>query len=171
MTELPAHLLVIGLGGNVGTESEIRSRFVGAREALAELGPVRSAALYRTAPIGPVQASFLNTAVSVRMPDAIPGELIATVLEIEHLLGRDRRSESRFGPRTIDLDILVWGPRVIRTPELEIPHPRLGERAFALLPLLDLVPDDAVLPGQRETFDALARRVSTQVVDQISATW
>jgi 2-amino-4-hydroxy-6-hydroxymethyldihydropteridine diphosphokinase len=115
-------------GGNVGTEAELRVRFGHAREALGELGPVRSAPLYRTAPIGPAQSPYLNTAVSVRLEDVQPGELIATLLELERLLGRDRTQEVRWGPRRIDLDVLVWGDRVVRTPGLEVPHPRLGER-------------------------------------------
>src|SRR5690348_11768070 len=127
--------LVIGLGGNVGGDEEIVERFRRAREALAQLGETRAAPLYRTAAIGPVQPAFLNSAVRVRYREGTPAELIATVLELERLLGRDRRGEARGGPRVIDLDVLVWGARVIRTPELEVPHPRLVERRFALQPL------------------------------------
>lgn len=132
--------IVVGLGGNVGDEAAIVERFVRAREALSQLGPVRSASLYRTAPIGPAQAPYLNTAVSVAIADIQPGELIATILEIELLLGRDRRAEARWGPRKIDLDVLLWDDRIIRSPELEVPHPRLFERRFALQPLSELVP-------------------------------
>ena len=163
--------LVIGLGGNVGGETAIIERFVRAREALAQLGPIASARLYRTAAIGPVQPAFLNTAVRVRLPDAIASEVIATVLEIERLLGRDRRAEARWGPRAIDLDVLLWGTRMIRTPELEVPHPRLFERRFALAPLIDLVGEDAVLPGTKDTLGALERRVSAQSLDEIQSTW
>jgi 2-amino-4-hydroxy-6-hydroxymethyldihydropteridine diphosphokinase len=134
-------VIVIGFGGNVDGDDAIIERFRRAREAFAGLGPVRSAALYRTAALGPAQADFLNTAVAVDF-DAIAGELIATVLEIERLLGRDRRNEARWGPRKIDLDVLVWDDRVIRTPELEVPHPRLYERRFALQPLADLIAVD-----------------------------
>ena len=131
-------MIVIGFGGNVGGDDAIIERFRLAREAL---GAVRSAGLYRTKAIGPEQADFLNTAVAVEM-DTTPSQLIATVLEIERLLGRDRRNEARWGPRKIDLDVLVWDDRVIRTPELDVPHPRLYERRFALQPLADLVPVD-----------------------------
>lgn len=134
-------MIVIGFGGNVGGDDAIIERFRRAREAFRELGPVRSAALYRTAAIGPAQADFLNAAVAVDY-DAIPSELIATVLEIERLLGRDRRSEARWGPRKIDLDVLLWDDRVIQTPELTVPHPRLYERRFALQPLADLIAVD-----------------------------
>ena len=171
MTEVPADALVIGLGGNVGTEAEITARFSRAREALAQLGAVRGAALYRTAAIGPTQAPFLNTAVRVRLADATPAELIATVLELERLLGRDRRGATRWGPRVIDLDVLVWGMRVIRTPELELPHPRLAERRFALRPLVDLLGEDVVLPGMRESIGALEQRASAQGLDLLATSW
>lgn len=171
MIEVPRDALVVGLGGNVGDESAIAARFVRAREALAALGPVRSAPLYRTAPIGPTQASFLNTCVHVRVDDATGEELIAMILEIERLLGRDRRNEARWGPRTIDLDILVWGMRVIRTPELDVPHPRLAERRFVLRPLVELFGEDVVLPGQRESLGVLQRRVATQELEELATSW
>lgn len=163
--------LVIGLGGNVGGEAAILERFVRAREAFAQLGDVKSAALYRTAPIGPVQPAFLNTAIRVRLPDAIASEVLHTVLEIERLLGRDRRQEARWGPRTIDLDVLVWGTRVIHTPELEVPHPRLADRRFALQPLIDLLGEDTILPGTTDTLGALERRASAQSLEQLQPTW
>ncbi|HEY5927159.1 MAG TPA: 2-amino-4-hydroxy-6-hydroxymethyldihydropteridine diphosphokinase [Kofleriaceae bacterium] len=163
--------VVIGLGGNVGDEPAIIQRFVRAREAFAQIGDVKSAALYRTAPIGPVQSAFLNTALRVRWGEVIASELMHTVLEIERLLGRDRRASARWGPRTIDLDVLVWGTRVILTPELEVPHPRLSERRFALQPLIDLVGDDTILPGTTDTLAALAHRVATQGLEQIQSIW
>jgi 2-amino-4-hydroxy-6-hydroxymethyldihydropteridine diphosphokinase len=163
--------VVIGLGGNVGGDAAIVERFRRAREAFAEIGDVRSAALYRTAPIGPAQAAFLNSALRVRWPDAIASEVMHTVLEIERLLGRDRRGEARWGPRTIDLDVLVWGTRAIATPELEVPHPRLAERRFALRPLIDLVGEDTVLPGTTETLAALEQRTRAQAIEELQSIW
>ena len=162
--------VVIGLGGNVGGEPAIVERFAHARAALAELGAVRSARLYRSAPIGPDQPWFLNTAVRVAVADVQPGELIATVLEIERLLGRRRATEARWGPRPIDLDVLVWGARIVQAPELEVPHPRLAERRFALLPLIDLVGEDFVVPGAGPAGE-LALRVAGQRCEEIAATW
>jgi 2-amino-4-hydroxy-6-hydroxymethyldihydropteridine diphosphokinase len=164
--ELPADALVIGLGGNVG---DVLATFVRAREALAQLGPVRSAPLYRTAPIGPVQAAFLNSVVRIQCADATPGEVIATVLELERLLGRDRTREARWGPRTIDLDVLLWGARVIRTPELEVPHPRLTERRFVLEPLIALFGDELVIGGA--SLADHARAVAAQQVELIQPSW
>jgi len=162
--------IVIGLGGNVGTESEIIERFRRARAALGELGEVRAAPLYRTAPVGPRQPAFLNTAVCVRISDVQPAELIATLLELEQLLGRDRRGESRWGPRTIDLDVLVWGDRELHTPELDVPHPRLAERRFALEPLVALLGEDFAVPGAG-TAGELLERVRAQQVELASDRW
>ena len=83
MIELPTDALVIGLGGNVGDEPAIVERFQRARAALGQLGELRSAPLYRTAPLGPEQPSFLNSAVRIRIADATPREVIETVLELE----------------------------------------------------------------------------------------
>jgi 2-amino-4-hydroxy-6-hydroxymethyldihydropteridine diphosphokinase len=162
--------LVIGLGGNVGGEAAVTERFRKAREALGVLGEVRSAPLYRTAPIGPTQPAFLNSAVRLGVGDLVPDELIATVLELERLLGRERRRASRWGPRTIDLDVLVWGSRVICAPDLEVPHPRLGERRFALAPLVALVGEGFEVPGMGAVGGLLAR-VRDQDVVEIAASW
>jgi 2-amino-4-hydroxy-6-hydroxymethyldihydropteridine diphosphokinase len=171
--------VVIGLGGNVGTEAEILERFDRAREALAALAPsssrgsqreLRSARLYRSAPIGPAQPAFLNTAVRIALADVQPAELIATLLEIERLLGRRREAEARWGPRPLDLDVLVWGSRTVRTPELCVPHPRLAERRFALLPLCDVVGEDFVVPGHGAA-GALLRQVADQPCDEVASAW
>jgi 2-amino-4-hydroxy-6-hydroxymethyldihydropteridine diphosphokinase len=158
--------VVVGFGGNLGGDDAIVKRFRTARAALAQIGDVRSAALYCSEPIGPPQPMYVNTAVRWRF-DGTPAQLIATVLEIERLLGRVRGE--RWGPRAIDLDILLWGARQIRTPELEVPHPRLVERRFALLPAIDVVGADFVVAA--DTLEAHARRVASQVVEQIAETW
>lgn len=165
--------VVIGLGGNVGTEAEILRRFGAARAALTALdarGTVRSARLYRSAPLGPAQPAYLNTAVRVALDGAQPDELIATLLEIERMLGRRREAEVHWGPRPLDLDVLVWGARVVRTPALEVPHPRLLDRRFALAPLIDLLGEDFVIPGGGAAGAAL-RRVADQVCEDLAATW
>jgi 2-amino-4-hydroxy-6-hydroxymethyldihydropteridine diphosphokinase len=167
----PADALVIGLGGNVGAESAILERFRRARSALEQLGEVRSASLYRTAPIGPAQPAFLNTAVRVRVADATPAELLASVQELERMLGRDRRGEARWGPRPIDLDVLLWGERTLASTQLIVPHPRLVERRFALAPLIDLFGEELVVPGAHATLGSLARAVAGQPVELIATTW
>jgi len=155
-------MIAIGLGGNLGGEAAIVERFRRAREAL---GPARSAPLYRSAPVGPAQPDYLNTAIVVG-GDRLPAELIATILEIERLLGRDRRGEARWGPRAIDLDVLAWGDRTIAIEGLAVPHPRIAERRFVLLPLLAL---GVTVPGVDL---ALAeQRVRAQAVAEISTGW
>ena len=153
--------IVIGLGGNVGTQEQIVERFRLAREALAQLGPVRSAPLYRSAPIGPAQDAFLNTAVALDAPDMQPAELLAIIHEIEAQLGRRCSRETRWGPRTIDLDVLVWEGRTLDEPGLRVPHPRLRERRFALAPLAALLP----------AYDEALVNVSGQDVEELATTW
>jgi 2-amino-4-hydroxy-6-hydroxymethyldihydropteridine diphosphokinase len=165
--------VVIGLGGNVGSAAEIVERFERARAAIATLGApgaVRSAPLYRTAPIGPAQPAFLNTAVCVALAGGQPAELIATLQGLERLLGRTRSPAARWGPRRIDLDVLVWGARIVRTPELEVPHPRLAERRFALAPLVALLGEGFVVPGLASAGE-LVRRVAAQDCEEIAGAW
>jgi 2-amino-4-hydroxy-6-hydroxymethyldihydropteridine diphosphokinase len=166
--------IVVGLGGNVGDVAAIVARMVLAREALGVLGAVRSAPLYRTAPIGPAQAPFLNTAIRIAAEDVTPAELVALVLETERLLGRDRRAEARWGPRPIDLDVLLWGARRVRwdgPPPLEVPHPRLAERRFVLAPLRALLGDDATVPGVVGTLATLEAAVRDQAIEELRAIW
>ena len=154
-------------------DAAIVERFRRARHALAALGELRSAPLYRTAPIGPAQPAYLNTAVRIRLADVQPAELIATLLEIERLLGRERSTESRWGPRPIDLDVLVWGARTVDwegPPRLRVPHPRLAERRFALRPLVELLGPDFVIPGHCAAGE-LEERVAEQAVDEVTASW
>jgi 2-amino-4-hydroxy-6-hydroxymethyldihydropteridine diphosphokinase len=170
VTTLADDVLVIGLGGNLGGDAAILERFRRAREAFERVGATRAAPLYRTGPIGPAQPDFLNSAVQVRYLDS-PAQLIASVLELERALGRDRRDELRGGPRAIDLDVLVWGPRVFDSTYLVVPHPRLAERRFALAPLAELLGDAAVLPGTQSPLRDLLERVTGQRIELVTADW
>lgn len=130
--------VVVGLGANQG---ECVDTLVAASEALAKLGRLRARSrLYVTAPIGPAQPDFHNAAVLLETEHSLPG-LLAAMLEIERRAGRVRRE--RWGPRLLDLDLLWARGQTHRDSGLEVPHPRLRERAFALLPLLDVAPDAA----------------------------
>jgi 2-amino-4-hydroxy-6-hydroxymethyldihydropteridine diphosphokinase len=169
VTGLADDLLVVGLGGNLGGDDAVLVRMRRAAEAFAAWGAVRSSSVYRTAPWGGVaQEPFLNAALAVRLADVrIPAEIIASVHEIEALLGRDRSREERWGPRPIDVDVLLWGPRVTAwpgPPALDVPHPRLRERGFALVPVIELVGEDALLPGDGRTLGAIARTLGDQGV-------
>ena len=93
-----------------------------------------------TAPVGPPQPHYLNGAIRVTCA-LTPEELLAELLRIEDEDGRNRAAEVRFGPRTIDLDILWIRDRVVSTDLLVVPHPRLHQRAFALIPLYEVAPE------------------------------
>jgi 2-amino-4-hydroxy-6-hydroxymethyldihydropteridine diphosphokinase len=138
----------VGVGANLGDrEATIRA----ARDALP--GVVAVSELRETDPVGVLdQPPFLNGAVALET-ELAPRELLDTLLAIERELGRERRE--RWGPRTIDLDLLLYGDETIDEPGLTVPHPRLHERRFALEPLLDLDPELAI-PGRGRVTDVLA---------------
>jgi 2-amino-4-hydroxy-6-hydroxymethyldihydropteridine diphosphokinase len=129
---------VLGLGGNVG---DVRATMAAALDRLAAIPGIRIAAvsaLYSTPPWGKTdQPDFLNAAALLEtgLP---PRGLLDAVLGVERALGRER--QERWGPRTIDIDILLYGEERIDEPGLSLPHARLAERAFALLPLADVLP-------------------------------
>jgi 2-amino-4-hydroxy-6-hydroxymethyldihydropteridine diphosphokinase len=127
---------VVGLGANVG------DRFAALRAALGELGragPIAARSrVYETEPVGPAQPRFLNAAVLLTWQGS-PEELLRELLDVEARLGRVR--SERWGPRVIDLDLLWAEGVVVESERLAVPHPRLRERAFALVPLLDVAPD------------------------------
>lgn len=139
--------LILGLGGNQGRDEEILARFARAVAAFEQWSTVRGSRVYRTAALGPAQDAFLNAAIAVEPPEELAAsELIREVMATEHALGR-RRDGDRWGPRTIDIDVLLWGARRVKTAALEVPHPRLHERAFALAPVIDLIGTGYVLHG------------------------
>lgn len=137
----------VGVGANLGDrEATIRA----AIDALP--GIVGVSELRETDPVGVVdQPAFLNGAVALET-ELGPRELLDALLAVERDLGRERRE--RWGPRTIDLDLLLYGDETIDEPGLTVPHPRLHERRFALEPLLDLDPD-AAIPGRGRVIDLL----------------
>lgn len=143
----------VGVGANLGDrEATIRE----ALRRLAELPGIAVVAvseLRETAPWGPVpQPAYLNGAVALETALA-PRALLDALLSVERSLGRVR--EERWGPRTIDLDLLLYGDETLAEPGLEVPHPRLHERAFALEPLAELDPA-LVVPGRGTVSGLLA---------------
>jgi 2-amino-4-hydroxy-6-hydroxymethyldihydropteridine diphosphokinase len=139
----------IGLGSNLGDRGE------NLRRALERLGAARVSTIQETDPVGVTeQPRFLN-AVAELETGLPPRALLDRLLEIERDLGRDRESEERWGPRTIDLDLLLYDDEVIDEPGLTVPHLRLAERRFVLEPLHELAPD-LVLPDGRRIKDLLA---------------
>lgn len=129
----------IGLGSNLGPSADILSRAVGALGALTDTRLVACSPVYRTRPWGMTeQPDFLNAVAELETAlDA--SALLERLLCIESDLGR-RRDGQRWGPRVLDLDVLVFGSEVIQTEGLQVPHPRLADRPFVLVPLNDLAP-------------------------------
>jgi 2-amino-4-hydroxy-6-hydroxymethyldihydropteridine diphosphokinase len=145
----------IGLGSNLGDrEQNVRD----ALARLAELGEVRASPFHETDPVGVIdQPKFVN-AVAELSTRLGPCDLLESLLAIERELGRDRSREERWGPRTLDLDLLLYGGEMIDEPGLTVPHPRLAERRFVLEPLHELVPG-LVLPDGTRIGDLLARAI------------
>lgn len=131
----------IGLGSNLDQPQRQIEHAVAALGRLPRSKLVAISPLYRSLPWGdPDQDDFIN-AVAALDTALTPVELLAELLRIEREQGRDRSGGRRNGPRTLDLDLLCHGDVRIDQPGLQLPHPRLHERAFVLLPLTDLAPD------------------------------
>ena len=130
----------VGLGSNQGDSHRQLDRALAALAELPRSVLTRCSPRYWTAPVGePEQPDFLN-AVAELDTALEPLDLLRRMHRIEDDLGRVRDPDRRWGPRTIDLDLLLFGHAVIRQAELVVPHPRMARRAFVLKPLADLVP-------------------------------
>lgn len=129
----------IGIGSNLDDPERQVRRAIEALASIPQTRCVRVSRLYRTSPWGRTdQPAFVNAAAEIATT-LTPRALLDALLAIERQQGR-HRDGTRWGPRTLDLDILLYGDRVIEAPGLTIPHPHLAERAFVLLPLADLDP-------------------------------
>lgn len=151
----PRVLAFIGLGANLGdAEASVRAA-AGRLAALPDTWAEGLSRLYRTPAWGvQAQPDFINAVAAIRTGLPAPA-LLDALLAIERDFGRDRGREQRWGPRTLDLDLLLYGRQVLDVPGLQVPHPRLHERAFALVPLLDVAPD-AWIPGIGHARDAVS---------------
>jgi 2-amino-4-hydroxy-6-hydroxymethyldihydropteridine diphosphokinase len=150
MRSIGGAVAYIGMGANLG------DRLGTLREAtkrIGQLGRITAiSSVYETAPVGYAdQPAFLNMALGCET-DLDAASLMQTLLAIEQELGRVR--SFRNAPRTLDLDLLLYGDRIIDTPTLTVPHPRMGERAFVLVPLAEIAPD-MINPSSGKTLTAL----------------
>jgi 2-amino-4-hydroxy-6-hydroxymethyldihydropteridine diphosphokinase len=149
---------LLALGGNVGDSRAILDRAI---NLLCDGKDVRLKARssdYRTPPWGfKYQPYFINLAIAVETTLS-PRELLARAQDVELRLGRDRDQEKRNGPRTADIDILAYDDLMLNEPSLTLPHPRLFERAFVLLPLAEIA-GDRMIAGRR--VDEAAKAVDT----------
>ena len=144
----------IGLGANLGPREATLLRAVERLAAESGIRVLELSSLRDTEPVGVTdQPEFLNGAVAVETTLS-PRALLDALLRIERELGRVRGGE-RFGPRTIDLDLLLYGEEVVDEPGLTVPHPRLHERRFALEPLAELDPE-LEIPGRGPVSELLA---------------
>ena len=148
----------IGMGANLGDRA---GHLSGAAASLGEqrgVRIVRGSRVYETAPVGVTdQPEFLNAVLQVET-DLTPRALMDLLLQVERQFGRVRRE--KWGPRSLDLDLLLYGNRVICDTGLEVPHPHLHERDFVLVPLCDLCPDGRH-PVLKETFRTLKQSLGT----------
>ncbi|MGY1521791.1 2-amino-4-hydroxy-6-hydroxymethyldihydropteridine diphosphokinase [Luteimonas sp. A482] len=147
----------VGLGGNVGEVARTLADAVLALAALPGSRLLRASHVYRTPAWGRRdQPDFLNAAATLETV-LRPRQLLDALLEIEQRFGRERAAgdSGRWGPRTLDLDLLLYADAVVDEPGLRVPHPHLHERAFALVPLAEIAPD-AVIPGHASVRAALA---------------
>lgn len=130
--------LVLGLGGNLG---EVLRTFAWVAAEIAKLFPVKACSqVYLTEPIGPKQPMFFNAALLLELQRS-PLELLELCQQWEREAGRNRDREIPWGPRPLDLDLLVTPQVVMAHPRLQLPHPRLAQRRFALLPAAEVAPN------------------------------
>lgn len=153
----------IGLGSNLGDrEATIRSALA-AMDAIPGLRLIRVSRIIETEPVGPVpQDPFLN-ATAVVQTSLPPRRLLDALLSIERRHGRDRATGERHGPRTLDLDLLLYADQVIDEPGLQVPHPAMASRAFVLEPLSEIAPE-WVHPALQASVESLRLRTAAEPV-------
>ena len=152
----------VGLGANLGDTEATLASAIRALGALAATWLLRVSSRYRSAPVDAGGPDYLNAVVELRTALA-PLALLAELQRIESAHGRER--SHRNAPRTLDLDLLLYADLRLATPQLTLPHPRLQQRAFVLVPLAEIAPG-LVVPGLGSVTDLLAR-VAGQRVDKL----
>ncbi|MEO7033721.1 MAG: 2-amino-4-hydroxy-6-hydroxymethyldihydropteridine diphosphokinase [Polyangiaceae bacterium] len=152
---------VLGLGSNLGDRLGFLRAAARKLQQHAQITAV--SALYETDPVGPQQPDYLNAAVRLRL-ELSPGQILELLLGIEFGLGRERLE--RWGPRTLDLDLLHIAGHAVEVAGLVVPHRELTRRAFALLPLLDVMPD-ATDPTTGQRYVQLAQTLDRTGVREL----
>lgn len=130
----------IALGSNLGDSLTTLEQSLQILSQTPGISLVAVSSWYRTKPIGPPQPDYLNGCAIITV-EQTPEELLILFQAIEVQFGRNRSQEQRWGARTLDLDIILYGNLVINNSHLTIPHPRMRERAFVLVPLAEIAPD------------------------------
>jgi 2-amino-4-hydroxy-6-hydroxymethyldihydropteridine diphosphokinase len=143
----------LGLGGNVGDSRATLDRAVALLNDGRSIKLLARSSDYQTPPWGVEnQAPFVNLCVAIETT-LTPRQLLQRIHEVERALGRDRPAETHWGPRTCDIDILAYDDVRLNEPDLTLPHPRMFERGFVLIPLAEIAPDATI--GGRRVQDAL----------------
>ncbi|NJN09181.1 MAG: 2-amino-4-hydroxy-6-hydroxymethyldihydropteridine diphosphokinase [Richelia sp. RM2_1_2] len=132
------HISAIAFGSNMGDSRAILSASVKILCQIPGITLKAKSNLYKTKAVGPPQPDYLNGCISVYV-DIEPFQLLQILLEIENQFGRERKEH--WGARTLDLDLLLYDDLILNTPTLQIPHPRMIQRAFVLVPLAEIAPD------------------------------
>lgn len=145
-----SHDAYIAIGSNLGDRDASLRSAVSAIAEHPDINLINQSCILETDPVGDIdQDPYLNGVIHVQTT-LDPRTLLDTLLKIESEHGRDRSKEQRWGPRTLDLDLIVYADRIVNEPGLQIPHPRLHERSFVLIPLAEIAPD-LLLPVHNET--------------------
>jgi 2-amino-4-hydroxy-6-hydroxymethyldihydropteridine diphosphokinase len=159
----PESTAYVGLGSNLQQPLHQLLKAFDALSALPRTRMLARSSLYRSAPVGKTdQPDFVNAVAALRTGLA-PGELLQALLRLEAQQGRVRSEPN--APRTLDLDLLLFDAQIIHQPGLDVPHPRMHERAFVLMPLAELDPQ-LIIPGRGAVAELLAR-VAGQDVTRI----
>jgi 2-amino-4-hydroxy-6-hydroxymethyldihydropteridine diphosphokinase len=148
----------IALGSNLGDSVAILEGSLKILSQKPNITSIARSSWYKTKPVGPPQPDYFNGCALLEVK-LTPEELLATLLDVEQKFGRVRRE--RWGPRTIDLDLLLYDDLILNTPQLQIPHPRMRERAFVLVPLVEIAPN---------WIDPVSKKAIVQLVKELDCT-
>jgi len=156
--------VAIALGSNLGNSANLLQMALKALSQEEGMVLARISPFYQTAPVGPPQPDYVN-ACAILHTTLSPLELLDRLLQVEHQFGRVRRE--RWGPRLLDLDLLLYGDRIIDQPRLQVPHPRMRDRAFVLVPLADIAAD-WVDPTSGKTITSLRDAINPAGVEPLT---
>jgi len=162
---MTVHSSAIALGSNLGDSLTILRGAIAALDQHPQVTVIACSSVYQTAPVGPPQPDYYN-ACALLQSDLPPEALLQLLLSIEAEFGRVRRE--RWGARLLDLDLLLFDQQVIDTPTLAVPHPRMGERAFVLVPLAEIAPHWPH-PRSGKTVAELCAALSDQDITPVQA--
>ncbi|MBW4621768.1 MAG: 2-amino-4-hydroxy-6-hydroxymethyldihydropteridine diphosphokinase [Cyanosarcina radialis HA8281-LM2] len=159
-------LSAIALGSNLGDSKTILEQAISTLDETPQIVVRSLSSWYQTTAVGPVQPDYLNGCAILEV-QLTPEELLATLLKIEDRF--DRTRHERWGPRTLDLDLLLFDDLILDAPALQIPHPRMTQRAFVLVPLAEIAPD-WIEPISQKAIAELVKTVNCSGVRRLIAT-